>query len=315
MRCSRRIRRSGRCWTFEISRVRPKRSRQKLKGATLKGVLEKILGAAGKATAKSVTLEQLTGIVQGSLKQIPPAAAEVMRGIKGFKAGEWKPKAKQPKGMYVGSKVHEKIAERYERQNPSDLVFSNSIPMSSIFKKGFDLDSTKLALSSKQLGLKPDILNVTKKHLYEIKPEKQIANAVIERDVYITVLETAGVPVERGPMNAPGANGVIEAPGGHALYYSPLPGVILYRVRKGDYDPAKVPLPVAGRLPVKDESAQRTPGPVGVPSPVLATEETSPVIAELERATGLTGLALLLYIIVSEGSRIAFPPRNLLPLP
>jgi hypothetical protein len=26
-------------------------------------------------------------------------------------------------------------------------------------------------------------------------------------------------------------------------------------------------------------------------------------------------LALLLYIIVSEGSRIAFPPRNLIPLP
>lgn len=35
----------------------------------------------------------------------------------------------------------------------------------------------------------------------------------------------------------------------------------------------------------------------------------------LEKATGLTGAALLLYLIVSEGSRIAFPPRNLVPVP
>ncbi len=84
-------------------------------------------------------------------------------------------------------------------------------------------------------------------------------------------------------------------------------------MRKGDFDPAKVPLPVAGRLPAKDESEQETPGRAGAPA--LAAEGTSAIIAELERATGLTGLALLLYIIVSEGSRIAFPPRNLIPLP
>jgi RHS repeat-associated protein len=33
-----------------------------------------------------------------------------------------------------------------------------------------------------------------------------------------------------------------------------------------------------------------------------------------ERVTGLTGAALLAYLIISEGSR-AFPPRNLLPIP
>jgi hypothetical protein len=33
-----------------------------------------------------------------------------------------------------------------------------------------------------------------------------------------------------------------------------------------------------------------------------------------ENATGLTGVALLIYIVVSEGSR-AFPPRNLVPVP
>lgn len=34
----------------------------------------------------------------------------------------------------------------------------------------------------------------------------------------------------------------------------------------------------------------------------------------LEQATGLTGAALVLYLIISEGSRL-FPPRNLVPVP
>lgn len=34
----------------------------------------------------------------------------------------------------------------------------------------------------------------------------------------------------------------------------------------------------------------------------------------LEEATGLSGIALALYLIVSEGSRL-FPPRNLVPVP
>jgi hypothetical protein len=34
-----------------------------------------------------------------------------------------------------------------------------------------------------------------------------------------------------------------------------------------------------------------------------------------EETTKLTGWALVLYLIVSEGSRILFPPRNLVPVP
>ncbi len=33
-----------------------------------------------------------------------------------------------------------------------------------------------------------------------------------------------------------------------------------------------------------------------------------------EKVTGLTGTALIIYLIISEGSR-AFPPRNLVPIP
>jgi hypothetical protein len=35
---------------------------------------------------------------------------------------------------------------------------------------------------------------------------------------------------------------------------------------------------------------------------------------KMAEITGLTGTALLMYIIISEGSRL-FPPRNLIPVP
>jgi hypothetical protein len=34
----------------------------------------------------------------------------------------------------------------------------------------------------------------------------------------------------------------------------------------------------------------------------------------MEVLTGLTGTALVIYLIISEGSRL-FPPRNLVPVP
>ncbi len=287
---------------------------KQLKGATLKGVLERILGSAGKATSPSVTVEQLTGIVEGSLKQIGQAALDIMKGQKGFKAGKWEPK-NQPKGMYVGSEIHRAIARRYTNLNPGDAVFTNDISVGRILKDGFKINPK--SLNAKEAGLQPDIFNVTKKHLYEIKPENLIANAVIERDVYTSTFANAGVTVQHGPMTALGANGVVEAPGGYAMYYSPLPGVILYRRKTGDFDPAKVPLPVAGRAPVEETSEDlepQQPSRTGVPAPALASESQGDVIDYFERATGLTGVALLLYLIVSEGSRV-FPPRNLIPLP
>jgi len=43
--------------------------------------------------------------------------------------------------------------------------------------------------------------------------------------------------------------------------------------------------------------------------------EDSSFMKYMEQATGLTGTALLIYIGASEGSRIFFPPRNLVPVP
>jgi hypothetical protein len=51
------------------------------------------------------------------------------------------------------------------------------------------------------------------------------------------------------------------------------------------------------------------------PPPILDVPDDSGYWSRLEKATGLTGGALIAYLIVSEGSRFVFPPRNFAPIP
>lgn len=52
-----------------------------------------------------------------------------------------------------------------------------------------------------------------------------------------------------------------------------------------------------------------------VPTPTKTPVYDEGFIKEMERITGLTGAALIIYLIISEGSRILFPPRNFVPVP
>jgi hypothetical protein len=50
-----------------------------------------------------------------------------------------------------------------------------------------------------------------------------------------------------------------------------------------------------------------------VPTPAPAPDRG--FMKKMSEVTGLTGVALLIYVVVSEGSRVLFPPRNLVPVP
>jgi hypothetical protein len=56
------------------------------------------------------------------------------------------------------------------------------------------------------------------------------------------------------------------------------------------------------------------PVPDPVPAPAPQPDRNKDLLDELEALTGLTGAALILYLIISEGSRL-FPPRNLVLVP
>lgn len=78
---------------------------------------------------------------------------------------------------------------------------------------------------------------------------------------------------------------------------------------------SRVPLPQEAwkwaTRPAPSEAEWRVNNPVRV----QPADEPSPIDwAYWETLTGLTGAALVLYLIVSEGSRL-FPPRNLVPVP
>ena len=50
------------------------------------------------------------------------------------------------------------------------------------------------------------------------------------------------------------------------------------------------------------------------PQPAQVPVEDKDFMKKMEELTGLAGAALIVYLIISEGSRL-FPPRNLLPIP
>src|SRR5262249_45945905 len=85
---------------------------------------------------------------------------------------------------------------------------------------------------------------------------------------------------------------------------------------------AKDPKPVLERRVQEERERRLAPQPVRVPQPVAQPLPPQPApsgggIFDLgfwQKATGLSGLALVGYLVVSEGSRL-FPPRNLVPVP
>lgn len=61
-----------------------------------------------------------------------------------------------------------------------------------------------------------------------------------------------------------------------------------------------------------DQKCRKKPEPVPQPVPTPVADKS--FMEKMAAITGLTGSALIIYIIVSEGSRL-FPPRNLVPIP
>jgi hypothetical protein len=270
-------------------------------------VLEKVLGKAPKFSASKITAEQLADILKGTLAKIPKSLLDTFNKMKSFKAGKWEPKGNIDKGAYIGTEVHKAIALKYEQSNLGDDVITNYKSVGTILKKNFP--GSNVAALGDKAGLKPDILNVTKRHLYEIKPETNATAAVLERDMYVELFKLAGVDIERGPSDAPGTSGVVQAPGGFAVYYSPVPGVILYRKRNGDFDPYALPIAATAEEQEKNKQQQPT------QTPALASSGLSAELEKLREDTGLSPEAFLLLMIFSEATRILFPPRNFLPIP
>ena len=169
----------------------------------------------------------------------PPAPVE---------PGPWAPPGDQPIPFYIGNEAHAGIAANYVAAHRGESVLTNSSPIKSILEalaplraaQGQKIDKT--ALADDDLALRPDITNLTRLHLYEIKPLAAQAAGATKAATCVGLFAKAGVTVALGPTTEPGVEGGIPAPAGVYMFWSPQPGVIVYQYRKGKLVP--VPFPV-----------------------------------------------------------------------
>ena len=160
------------------------------------------------------------------------------RGTQIVMPGNQRPPGNQPWPYFVGTTVHNAIAAHYSNENPGSVVFTNNFPLSAILRY-LQGSADPAALSVKQLAFKPDIYDATYRRVYEIKPYRNFAGALVQLNLYVQAFHLAHVyMVAPGPSNAPGTSGIISAPGGYAVFASPAPGIILYRKFNGMYKPA-----------------------------------------------------------------------------
>jgi hypothetical protein len=209
----------------------------------------------------------------------------------GIAIGPWNPGG-MPIPFYIGNSAHIAIAAHYASLHRADAAFYNFSPISAILAAAAALGIAvnPAAVRAAQLGLRPDITNLTRRHLYEIKPVAARALGAAEARLYLAAFLAAGLPMTLGPVGESGTSGTVPAPGGWYIFSAPEPGVVTYRYRQ----PRR--RRVRARAPQRSQAAD--------PS----------FMRRMEEITGLTGLALIIYLIISEGSRL-FPPRNLVPVP
>lgn len=232
----------------------------------------------------------LEGVIAMENAQAPMAAMGTM-GTMGtaelpapIEPGPYQPPGRQPKPLYIGNDAHKVIAQHYQDAHPGDTIETNHVPIRSILsllgKYGHRPSPENLTASEGRR--KPDILNLNRLHLYEIKPASMEQEARASAALYVGIFHKAGITISLGPAMEPGTFGEIPAPGGVFVFSSPEPGVISYQYREGRL----VPVPVA-----QDQRQER---------PARAWRwELQPLTPEQQAlATAAVGTALIILIMI-----------------
>jgi hypothetical protein len=211
-----------------------------------------------------------------------PAGA--LAGVRGPVApGPWNPPGAQPIPFYIGNQAHTGIAAAYAAAHAADIVYTNYSSVFTIASYFHELEGTpNIAnrLNHTQQEFQPDIANISRRHLYEIKPLDSLDLALSEANEYRAAFALAGVPMALGPVGEPGTAGVIPAPGGVYIFEAPQPGAITYQYRRAQLE--RVPVPEGQEAP--EESRFRL-------APLTPQQQAT-------IATGLTGMALIIMMII-----------------
>ena len=165
----------------------------------------------------------------------PPTPVQTSGGGGGGGGGGAPPRRPQPPQLRIGNLAHRLIAGFYRQAHAGDVVFTNYYGMKRLILEIGALHNVSYnvaALTEEEQRKKPDISNLSRPHLYEIKPAALAGLAAAEAAEYIAFFAKAGVVMPPGPAGEPGTSGKIPIPPiGFFSFDSPEPGVILYGLR------------------------------------------------------------------------------------
>ncbi len=191
----------------------------------------------------------------------------------------------QPPQLKIGTEIHKAIAQYYISRNRADVVLTNYYPMTSLLARlvpGYV--KPKRSQRPPELRLKPDITNITQRVLYEIKPVSLVALAKSEADMYLALFHREGATdMTLGPSDNPGVSGTTTIDNVVYTFFSPMPGVIVYKAPDEEGEKERVREPV--RVPVRQPSTDPvivpplTPAP-GTPLPEIPTIPEIPPVFE-----------------------------------
>jgi len=199
-----------------------------------------------------------------------------------------------PVPFYIGITAHLGIAAYYLAAHAGDVVFTNFTSIASILQQiggvaGQPAPTTPVygPPSPTQLAGKPDIANLTRHHLYEIKPRGSEALAASEAEWYITAFAMNGMAMVLGPSAEPGVNGFFYDAGWYFIFESPMPGVIIYYRSSRQPEPERVTEPEGVR--VRFRVPQLTP-------------EQQRQMAQNTVTVGTIGLIMLMILLLPVGA-------------
>jgi hypothetical protein len=200
----------------------------------------------------AATMEALPALLESlsNTAGVPEAALQIAGAASAGlpQPGPWQPPGGQPIPYYIGNQAHVGIAAEYALFHSADVAFYNFTPMSTLLTRWTNMGNKLTGvLEAGKEGLKPDIINLTKKHLYEIKPFNSLPLAVAEAAMYAALFTAVGVPMTLGPIGEPGTTGIVPAPAGLFIFTTPAPGAITYQYRRAELRRVQVEEPSGER--------------------------------------------------------------------
>jgi hypothetical protein len=144
------------------------------------------------------------------------------------------------------------------------------------------------ALTAEERRREPDIANTSIMDVFEIRPENQLTEAAERAAMFVALFRRANAAMMLGPMTDPGAMGQLPAPAGVFQFWSPMPGVILYRYRR--MAPVRVPVPVPAPVPGRQDQEN--------PSGIRFELEPLPEVAPEALLPGTAGTLMLILMMI-----------------